>query len=199
MGYWGTLVVMRGTEMPPALQARGATVRTHEGAARGDGWRTYDVPDTPLTPDLVRELAVGSPVITAYIADSDYGQVVAADPADPADPAAGSGGMWGAWLDPATAYAFERDHHLMLGHGRAAARRRARDVIAGFGSPPAVAARNAVAWAAAAGYVAHAGPVRRLLRTARRPGPAGWLPAGRHDFAEDVFFALLDRLGLPRA
>lgn len=196
MGYWGTLVAVRGEPMPASLQGRGASVRSHDGALRGDGWRVYDLADNPLGQGL--DLLVGlsaassSPVIAAYIADSDYGQLVAATP---------SGHQWGAWLDRRTAYAFERDHYLMDGATRTDARRRARQAIAGFGCPPAKAVRHAVQWATEAGYSVPAGPIRQILRTARRPGPAAWLrlPSTRYDLAEDIFFSLLDCLGIPRA
>jgi hypothetical protein len=58
---------------------------------------------------------------------SDYGQMVAATP---------SGRQWGAWLNRRTAYEFERDHYLMNGVTRAAARRRARQTIAALTPDP---------------------------------------------------------------
>jgi hypothetical protein len=139
---------------------------------------------------LSRESA--APVLAAYVADSDYGWLVGVSP---------SGERWEAWLDAKTAFAFERDHHLMTGVTRADANRRARQMIAAFGSPPAGAATRAVGWAAKAGYAVPAAPVRQILRTRRPPGVAASLrlPWKRYVFAEDVFFAILDRLGVPRA
>jgi hypothetical protein len=196
MGYWGTLIAVRGDQAPVVLQDIGASVRSHEGAVRGDGWRVYDLPDNILgrDPDLLQSLVVASscPVIAAYIADSDYGQVVAATP---------SGDQWGVWLDRDTAYAFERDHQVMIGMARKAARRRARETIAAFGCPPREAIRHAVNWAAEAGYIVPAGPIGQILRTARRPGLAARLrlPSTRYVLREDAYFDLLDRLGVPRA
>jgi hypothetical protein len=196
MGYWGTLIAVRGDQTPSVLRDVDASVRSHDGAVRGDGWRVYDVPDNVLGQglDLLLDLvaASSSPVIAAYIADSDYGQVVAATP---------SGDRWGVWLDRGTAYAFERDHHVMTGMARAAARQRARETIAAFGCPPAEAVRHAVNWAAEAGYTVRAGPIGQILRTARRPVLAARLrlPSTRYVFAEEAYFDLLDRLGLPRA
>ncbi|GAA3199610.1 hypothetical protein ACFO1B_50040 [Dactylosporangium siamense] len=196
MGYWGTLIAVRGSRTPTALQDLDAAVRTHEGAARGDGWRVYDVPDNVLGRglDVLLDLvaASSSPVIAAYIADSDYGQVVAASP---------SGDRWGVWLDRGTAHAFEREHHVMNGMPHAAARRRADETIAAFGCPPAEAVRHAIGWAAEAGYTVQAGAIGQILRTARRPGLAARLslPGTRYVFAEDAYFGLLDSLGLPRA
>ncbi|GAA2331298.1 hypothetical protein [Dactylosporangium salmoneum] len=196
MGFWGTLITARAERLPPALEAHGAVVRDHEGARRGDGWRVFGIPDNllgdSLDPLLGLVAATSSPVLTAYIADSDHGQVIAASP---------HGDPWGVWLDRQTAYAFERDHHVMSGASRAAARRRARDMIAGFGCPPAKATRHAVDWAAEAGYRVPPAPIRRLLRTARRPGLGGRLrlPSARYEVAEDLYFTLLDHLGLPRA
>jgi hypothetical protein len=196
MGYWGTLITVRsGEEMPAALCDRDVHIRQHEGARRGGGWLVYDVSDNILGEDetLLFNLSADSaaPVVAAYIADSDYGQLVATSP---------SGERWGAWLAPRTAYAFERDHHMMDGASRRIARRRALATIASFGSPPAEAARCAVRWAAEAGYSVPARPIRQLLRTARPPGLAAslWLPWKRYVFAEDIYFGLLDCLGLPR-
>ncbi len=197
MGYWGTLITVRsGGQTPAALRGRGADIRQHEGARRGGGWLVYDVADNVLGEDdgLLVNLSAdtAAPVVAAYIADSDYGQLVAAHP---------SGERWGAWLAPRTAYAFERDHHMMGGASRHVARRQALGTIASFGSPPAEAARCAVKWAAAAGYSVPARPIRQLLRTARPAGLAAalWLPWKRYVFAEDIYFDLLDCLGLPRA
>jgi hypothetical protein len=196
MGYWGTLITVRGEQMPAPLRDLGAAVRSHNGALRGDGWRVYDLAGNvfgqrlDLLVDLVA--ASSSPVIAAYIVDSDYGQVVAASP---------SGHQWGVWLDRRTAYAFERDHYLMDGTARPAARRQARATIAGFGCRPAEAVRHAVTWAAEAGYPVPARPIGQILRTARRPGLAAELrlPSTRYAVAEDIYFGLLDCLGLPRA
>jgi hypothetical protein len=196
MGYWGTLITVRsGEEMPAVLRDRHAHIRQHDGARRGAGWLVYDVSGNVLGDDetLLRNLSADSaaPVVAAYIADSDYGQLIAASP---------SGERWGAWLAPRTAYAFERDHHRMDGTSRHVARRRALGTIASFGSPPAEAARYAVRWAAEAGYSVPARPIRQLLRTARPPGFAAslWLPWKRYVFAEDIYFDLLDCLGLPQ-
>ena len=81
------------------------------------------------------------------------------------------------------------------------ANRKARQMIAAFGSSPAEAARRAVRWAATAGYAVPAGPVRQILRTRRPAGLAACLrlPWKRYVFAEEMFFATLDALGVPRA
>ncbi|MEV4137238.1 hypothetical protein AB0J72_34325 [Dactylosporangium sp. NPDC049742] len=151
------------------LQDVGASVRSHEGAVRGDGWRVYDLPDNVLgrEPDLLLSLVVASscPVIAAYIADSDYGQVVAATP---------SGDQWGVWLDRDTACAFERDHHAMIGMARKAVRRRARETIAAFGCPPREAVRHAVNWPTGAGYIVRPGRSDRFcVPRAVRGSPPG--------------------------
>lgn len=48
MGYRGTLIAVHGSRTPTALQDLEAAVRSYEGAARGHGWRVYDVPDNVL-------------------------------------------------------------------------------------------------------------------------------------------------------
>jgi hypothetical protein len=182
--------------LPHGLGGYNAEVREHDGARRGDGWQVYDLADHVLDGPrgLLLELAAesASPVVGAYIADSDYGQVVGVDP---------SGEAWGAWLSPNTAFAFEREELTAKGMPRAEATRQARDVMARFGMSPAQAARHAVAWAAQAGYNVPARPIRQILRTGRPPGLSAQLrlPWKRYVFAEDGFFDLLDSLGLPKA
>ena len=130
-------------------------------------------------------------MLAAYVADSDYGQLVGVSP---------SGQRWAAWLDVKNAFIFERDHLVMTGVAKGEAIRRARQLIAGFGSEPREAARQAVHWAADAGYTVRLGPLRQILQTSRPPGIAARLrlPWKRYVFAEEMFFALLDQLGIPR-
>jgi len=136
-------------------------------------------------------VASAAPVLAAYFADSDYGQVVGAAP---------SGLRWGAWLDARTAYllAFDSYMHMAGGMPTATARRKARDDIASFGMRPAVAARLAVQWAAEAGYTVSERPIKRLLRTST--GAAEFIrpPWKRYLFPEELFSELLVRLGIPR-
>jgi hypothetical protein len=99
-----------------------------------------------------------------------------------------------------TAFAFERDQLIMTGSSRADANRQARRTIAAFGLPAGEAAKWAVRWASEAGYVVPVAPVRQILATGRPPGVSATLrlPWKRCAFAEDMFFALLDNLGVPR-
>ncbi|XRQ08721.1 hypothetical protein ACN3XK_71535 [Actinomadura welshii] len=195
MGYWGTLIATRTEGRTPGA-LRGFEIRDHEGARRGDGWQVHDAPDDFVTGsnDLLPRLAAesGTPLLAAYIADSDYGWLLGVDPA---------GDQWRAWLDARTAYAFERDHRRMTGMPKADARGHARKMISGYGLPPGEAAKRAVQWAANAGHKVPASPVRQLLQTRRPPGisAAFRVPWRRYVFAEDMFFALLDNLGVPRS
>jgi hypothetical protein len=108
MGYWGTLMAVRGDQTPVALEDFDVSVGCHQSAVRGDGWRVHEVPGNVLGDGPGHLLALvgvsSGPVIAAYIADSDHGQVVAAFP---------SVDRWGVWLDRDTAYALERDYHLI--------------------------------------------------------------------------------------
>jgi hypothetical protein len=86
MGYWGTLIAVRGDgRSPPVLSGRNAELREHDGARRGDGWQVYSLPDNVIfgdadgvLPRLAKES--GAPVLAAYVADSDYGQLVGLSP-----------------------------------------------------------------------------------------------------------------------
>jgi hypothetical protein len=195
MGYWGTLVALRTDgHLPVSLRDRDAEIRDEDRARRADRWQVASVSDNLVAEDQVlSELSAetGSPILAAYIADSDYGWLVGVTP---------SVKTWGAWLDARSAFAFERDHLIMMGQTPANARRRARQMIDGFGSPPAEAAKQAARWANEAGYRASAGAVRQILGSRRPPGLDAWLrlPWSRYAFAEEMFFALLDSLGVPR-
>jgi hypothetical protein len=175
------------------LSGRGAEERRHPGARRGDGWQVFDLNDNLLDDaDLLPTLAahVDSPVLAAYVADSDYGWLVGVSRA----------GQWRAWLDSVTAFGFERDHRIMQGMAKAQARLHAHHLIRNYGEPPARAAQAAVTWAANAGYTVAAAPIRQILAARRPPGLAALLrlPWKRYVFAEDMFFDLLDQVGVPR-
>jgi hypothetical protein len=136
-------------------------------------------------------LESGAPLLAAYVADSDYGWLVGVSPTK---------GTWQAWLDPKTAFLFERDHQVAQGISKSEANRRARQMIRRFGLRPTEAAERAVQWAAEAGYPVSARPIRQILGCRRPPGLGAVvrLPWLRYDFAEDLFFALVDNLGVPR-
>lgn len=195
MGYWGTLITVR-SEGRPVLTNRNAELRVHDSAQRGDGWKVYSVPDNLITddaggvlPQLVKE--TDAPVLAAWVADSDYGQLTGLSSIH---------GQWQTWLDAKTARIFERDYLAMMGMSKADADRQAQQMIAGFGLPAAQAAKRAVQWATEAGYTVPVRPVRQILASRRPPGIAAQLhlPWKRYVCTEDMFFALLDRLGLPR-
>lgn len=196
MGYWGTLIAVRSNgQERPALTDRNAELREHDGARRGDGWQVYSLPDNVIfgesdgvLPQLVQES--GAPVLAAYVADSDYGQLVGHSPLH---------GRWESWLDAKTAFLFERDYLVMKGMAKADANRQAQQIVAAFGLPPGEAAKRAVQWAREAGYRVPVGPVRQILATNRPPGVSALLrlPRKRYVVAEEAFFALLDNLGLP--
>jgi hypothetical protein len=155
----------------------------------------YSLPDNVVADadDVLPRLAKESqaPVLAAFIADSDYGQMAGLSQLL---------GRWEAWLDADTARLFERDHLVMQGVSKAEANRQALRMIAGFGLPPAAAAERATQWARVAGYAVPVGPVRQILASRRPPGVSALLrlPWKRYVLAEEMFFALLDNLGLPR-
>ncbi|PWU44817.1 hypothetical protein DLJ46_23950 [Micromonospora globispora] len=197
MGYWGTLIAVQSNGRNlAALTDRSAELRVDGSARRGDGWQVYSLPDNLVVgdtdgalPRLVKES--DAPVVAAYVADSDYGQLAGLSPVH---------GQWETWLDANTARRFERDYLVMKGMSKADADRQAQQMIAGFGLPPAEAAKRATQWAREAGYAVPAGPIRQVLASRRPPGASALLrlPWKRYVFAEEMFFALLDNLGLPR-
>jgi hypothetical protein len=198
VGYWGTLIAVRtdGRQLA-ALADQNAELRGHDTARRGDGWQVYSLPDNLIsgdTGDVLPRLVMdtGAPVLAAYVADSDYGQLAGASTTH---------GQWGTWLDASAAFHFECDHLVMTGMPKAVAKRHAQQMIAGFGLPPSEAARRATEWAREAGYAVPIGPIRQILATRRPPGlgAALRLPWKRYVFAEEMFFALLDHLGVPYA
>lgn len=197
MGYWGSLIAVRsdGRNLP-ALTDRNAELREHDSARRGDGWQVYSLPDNVIfgdtdgvLPRLVKESE--APVLAAYVADSDYGQLVGLSPLQ---------GQWETWLDAKTAFQFERDYLAEKGMSKADANRQAQQTIAAFGLPPREAAKRATQWAREAGYQVPVRPIRQIVATSRPPGVSAVLrlPWKRYVFAEEMFFALLDNLGMPR-
>jgi hypothetical protein len=197
MGYSGTLIAVRSEDGRnlPALTDRNAELREHDSARRGDGWQVYSLPNNAVVgdadgvlPRLMKES--NAPVLAAYVADSDYGQLVGLSPLH---------GRWETWLDAKTAFLFERDFLVMKGMSKTDANRQARQTIAAFGLPPGEAAKRATQWAREAGYQMPVAPVRQILATGRPPGVSAVLrlPWKRYVFAEERFFALLDKVGLP--
>jgi hypothetical protein len=194
MGYWGTLVAVRAGEPPATLRGFGTTVRDEDRARRGDGWQVLSVADDliahlSLLADVVEE--TGHPVLAAYIADSDYGRLAGSSP---------SSGLWHTWLDRRTAYAFERDHQVMTGIPKAAAAAHAHRLIQTTGLRPTEAAQRVASWATDAGYRASASSIQQIIDLRRPPGISAWLrlPWARFVFAEEMFFAILDHLSVPR-
>ncbi|MFI2652748.1 hypothetical protein [Micromonospora fulviviridis] len=172
MGYWGTLIAVRSNGRKlPALTDRNAELREHDGARRGDGWRVYSLPDNVIfgdgdgvLPQLVKES--DAPVLAAYVADSDYGQLVGLSLVH---------GRWEPWLDAKTVFLFERDYLVMKGMAKADANRQAQQAITAFGLPPGEAAKRAIQWAREAGYLVPVGPVRQIVATNR---PQASAPCG---------------------
>ncbi len=197
MGYWGTLIAVRsdGRNLS-VLTECDAELREHDSVRRRDGWQVYSVPDNVIfgdtdgmLPRLVKES--DAPILAAYVADSDYGQMVGLSPLH---------GRWETWLDAKTAFLFERDYLVMKGMSKADANRQAQQTIAAFGLPAREAAKRATQWAREAGYQVPFRPIRQILVTSRSPGFSAVLrlPWKRFVFAEEMFFALLDNLGMPK-
>lgn len=179
MGYWGYFVVGRGQRPLAGLDAlagvaRGMTLRT--SAPRG--WQVWEYPSSKggigNMNDLARE--TGAPALFGYVMGSDCAVVEAAAP---------ESGAWTTCL--------------------------ARTAMAGYlGGPregltledyflePQDAADRAVRWAEEAGHTVSAEELLEVLAAdpVRSPLPLPASPEQEHPLAENLFFRLLDRLGV---
>lgn len=193
MGFWGSFVVHRGeqllADLMPGVEAFGEAALCYDGVA--GGWQVTRVfaRDHPIPTGLLTDLrtATEAPVLAAYILDSDAAFVDALGQLTPG---------WQAWLglDGALAHLvpspppFDEDGNYLgddwsdPDHEREVAAIRERTLAETPGGSAAAAA--AVAWAAEAGL---------------EPGTPEEIAAlldGKEVFVEDLFFALLNRLGL---
>ena len=201
MGYWGTFIVARSDQ--PVMQLDGlkaAADMVSWQRAGGDGWQVAQIHrgpdgwDSPALPaEWERLLAsvveqTGHPVLAAVVLDSDGAQLIGYAPGT---------GRWGGWLmldrivaylDPAALpYVYEDENgETQVDEGEDYQRRFrvARERLYQVGPPARIAAQLAVRWAGEAGYSPGVEAVAAVL-------------AGHEVFAEDLFFRLLDVLGLP--
>ncbi|WP_406725893.1 hypothetical protein WJ438_16185 [Streptomyces sp. GD-15H] len=175
MGFWGCFVVGRGERPLAGLDApagaRGMTLRT---SAPG-GWQIWEYPSGDggigNMNDLARE--TGAPALFGYVRDSDCVVVEAAAP---------ESGAWTTCLARAA----------MAGYLGAGADGEQDGVEQGgltledYFLEPRDAADRAVEWAAEAGHTVSAGELVGVLTADPDPG----------SMAENLFFRLLDRLGV---
>lgn len=193
MGFWGSFVVHRGeqllADLMPGVETFGEAELCYDGVA--GGWQVTRVfaRDHPLPNGLLTDLraATGAPVLAAYILDSDAAFVNALGQHTPG---------WQAWLnlDGALGHLapppapFDEDGNYLgddwrdPDHEREVAVVREQMLADTPGGSAAAAA--AVAWAAEAGLEPGS------------PEDVTALLAGEDVFVEDLFFALLNRLGL---
>jgi hypothetical protein len=202
MGFWGTFIVARSDHALMDLEPLKASAEDAMWQRRGeDGWQVVQIHRGPegwdsrsLPAGWERLLVLtmertGHPVLAAVVLDSDGAQLIGFSP---------EAGRWGGWLmlgriighiDSNALPAVSED-----GHGRMQADegeddqcrlRRVQDrLFADVGPPAYRAAPLAVRWANEAGFA----PTVRAVEAALD---------GVEAFAEDVFFQLLDVLGLP--
>jgi hypothetical protein len=201
VGYWGTFIVARSDQ--PVTELDGLKAAADQVAWQrtgGDGWQVVQIhrgpkgwDSRPLPADWERLLVfvmqqTGHPVLAAVVLDSDGAQLIGYSP---------HAGRWGGWLmleriiahlDPAALpYAYEDENgEIQVDEGEDYQRRlrEARERLYQVGPPGHLAAPLAVRWANEAGYAPTAAAVEAVLN-------------GGEVFAEDLFFQLLDVLGLP--
>lgn len=201
MGFWGTFVVARSDR--PLMRLDGLKAAAGQAVwqrGRGDGWQVVQIHRGPdgwdsatLPADWERLLVsvmeqTGQPVLAAAVLDSDGAQLVGYSP---------GAGRWGGWLmleriighlDPdAWPYVYQDeagDMRLDEGEDYQRRVREATDRLYQVGLPARLAAPFAVRWAREAGCTTTADAVAAVLD-------------GGEVFVEDLFYRLLDVLGLP--
>ncbi|MGY3203631.1 hypothetical protein [Streptomyces sp. TE5632] len=180
MGYWGYFVVVRGERPLPELDAlagaRGMTLRT---SAPG-GWQIWEYPSGDGGIGSMNDLAgqTGAPALFGYVMDSACVVVEAAAP---------ESGAWTTCLARAAMAG-----HLGAGtdggrdDGEQDGVEREGLTLEDYFLEPRDAAERAVEWAAEAGHTVSAEALVEILTADPGPGTV----------AENLFFRLLDRLGV---
>ncbi|MET7387363.1 hypothetical protein ACFYPT_15895 [Streptomyces sp. NPDC005529] len=175
MGYWGYFVVGRSERPLARTEALAGVPGLLSRTAAPGGWQVWEYPGAGAGIGSMRVLAreTGAPALFGYVMD---GACVAVEAAAP------SGDAWSTCLV----------RNVMAGH-----------LAGGDGGlgvddyflEPADAAGRAVAWAAEAGHAVTAGALLAVLEAEPGTGPDGRVtePA---EMAENLFFQLLDRLGV---
>ncbi len=198
MGFNGDIVVLR-SERPLSAHTPYADTPQHLTGTTWnylEGWRAvhvrhYEAPST-YADAWIAELAQATqaPVLVCHVRESDVAQVRGSSGA----------GWWEGWLDPESAsstIAAERYSAFMEENYEGVDSMQNVDLgqlITGWEAEAlltlererSTAAHAAVAWAAAAGHSVPVEPVEQLLARSREP------------FVEDLFFALLNALGMRR-
>ncbi|MDL5203409.1 hypothetical protein [Streptomyces sp. ALI-76-A] len=195
MGYWGYFVVGRAerplAELDALADAEGMTLRV---SAPG-GWQVWEYPSRDGAVGNMNALAAetGAPALFGYVMDSASAVVEAAGP---------QSGAWTACLGRAAMAA-----HLGIGAeggpgegGDSGGGEDPADggddgpVLEDYFLEPRDAAEWAVAWAAEAGHTVAVEPLLEVLSAQTETGAAASEAAGQ--LAENLFFRLLDRLGV---
>jgi hypothetical protein len=189
MGYWGYFVVGRAerplAELAAPADAEGITLR----ASAPGGWQVWEYPSRDGDVGSMNALAAetGAPALFGYVMDSASVVVEAAGP---------QSGAWTACLGRAAMAARlgiveeETGEDEEAGEDDAEKGEDEADgpVLEDYFLEPRDAAERAVAWAAEAGHGVAVEPLLDVLRA--EPDPAA------DELAENLFFRLLDRLGV---
>ncbi|PWI10986.1 hypothetical protein DIZ27_09000 [Streptomyces sp. NWU339] len=176
MGYWGYFVVGRGerplAELDALAGARGMTLRT---SAPG-GWQIWEYPSGDGGIGNMNDLAgqTGAPALFGYVMDSACVVVEAAAPES------------GAWTTCLARAATAGYLGAGTGGGEQEGVEREGLTLEDYFLEPRDAADRAVEWAAEAGHTVSAEALVEVLTA--EPGPG--------TVAENLFFRLLDRLGV---
>lgn len=201
MGYWGTYIVARSSR--PIMELNALRASAEQLAWRGvasDGWQVAQIhrgPEGWESTSLPAEwehllVAVmeqtGHPVLAAVVMASDGAQLIGFSP---------KAGRWGGWLEldsiighiipEAWPYFYEDENGEMQpdeGEDYQRRRRAAEQQMHAVGPPAPLAAPLAVQWATEAGFTSNIAAVQAVLD-------------GGEVFVEDLFFRLLETLGLP--
>jgi hypothetical protein len=168
MGYWGYFVVGRGERPLTETEALSGAQGMTPRQEAPDGWQVWEYPGGDGDVGNMNALALetGAPALFGYVMDSACVVVEAAGPES------------GAWT-------------TCLGRTAMTARLGAGEegpTLEDYFLEPRDAAERAVAWAAEAGHTVAVEPLLDVLGA--DPDPAA------HELAENLFFRLLDRLGV---
>ncbi|MFI1567013.1 hypothetical protein ACH4ZX_28870 [Streptomyces sp. NPDC020490] len=168
MGYWGYFVVGRSERPLAELDAlAGAEGMVRRGTASG-GWQLWEYPNGEGEVGNMNVLAreTGAPALFGYVMDSDCVVVEAAAPRS---------GAWTTCLARAAMAGYLADGRDGL-------------TVEDYFLQPGDAAVRAVAWAAEAGHEVAEEPLLEVLTADPDPDT--------DPLAENLFFRLLDRLGV---
>lgn len=176
MGYWGYFVVGRGERPLAELAALAGAEGMNLRASAPGGWQVWEYPSGDGDVGSMNALALetGSPALFGYVMDSDCVVVEAAAP---------ESGAWTICLARAAMAKYVGADQEGL-------------TLEDYFLEPRDAVERAVAWAAEAGHTVPEEPLLDLLTADVDVDVDVDTDADAEPLAENLFFRMLDRLGV---